>query len=152
MSEITTRANLKSSKPKKPELSTGQSKDQEEEAAKQKTRKFKISYKEYQRYLKHLQTKYPKCFTDPPSPLAVGIHKELLESEKKDISKTRIRYFLRYYIGSKKYQEALNTGTNRLNLDGSVASKVLKSEIDLKIKKKLKKQLKKGNNPNPNIT
>ena len=84
---------------------------------------------EYEDKLNYLQQKYPKCFTSPPSPLAIEIHKELHILEKNIISKTKINRILARYVGSKDYRNALIENTDRLNLDGSLNSKVTKEQL-----------------------
>lgn len=38
----------------------------------------KFTYKLYWKVLEYVRLKYPNCFTVPPVPLAIGIHKELI--------------------------------------------------------------------------
>ncbi len=82
----------------------------------------KMTIEDYKEKLLLFQKKYPKCFTNPPSPLAIDIHKELLESFKDDLSKTKIKYILGRYTRSKPYLRSLKLGAKRLNLDGSTHS------------------------------
>ena len=55
---------------------------------------------EYEDKLNYLQQKYPKCFTCPPYPLAIEIHKELQVLEKNIISRTKINRILARYVRS----------------------------------------------------
>lgn len=95
----------------------------------QKKKKHKLSEQEYEDKLNYLQQKYPKCFTSPPSPLAIEIHKELHILEKNIISKTKINRILARYVRSKDYRKSLIENADRLNLDGSFHSKVTKKQL-----------------------
>jgi len=94
-----------------------------------KKNKLKLSGQEYEDKLNYLQQKYPKCFTSPPSPLAIEIHKELHILEKNIISRTKINRILARYVRSKDYRMAVIENADRLNLDGSFHSKVTKEQL-----------------------
>ena len=82
----------------------------------QKKKNPKLSRQEYEDKLNYLQQKYTKCFTCPPSPLAIEINKELHILEKNIISKTKINRILARYVRSKDYRKALIENADRLNL------------------------------------
>jgi len=83
--------------------------------------------------LEYLKTTYPKCFTTPPSPLAIGIHYQLWDTEltKDDtpFNKNNLRIILYIYTHNKKYITTLIENADRFNLDGSVSSKVTIEEL-----------------------
>ena len=57
----------------------------------------KFTYKLYWKILNHLQKKHPECFTVPAVPLAIGIHKELINENiliNLNISKRQLGSFL----------------------------------------------------------
>ena len=113
----------------KEQKSTEQLQDVANEDSLQKKKKPKLSVQEYEDKLNYLQQKYPKCFTSPPSPLAIEIHKELHILEKNIISKTKINRVLARYVRSKDYRKALIENSDRLNLDGSLHSKVTREQL-----------------------
>lgn len=113
----------------KEQKSTEQLQDITNEDSLQKKKKPKLSVQEYEDKLNYLQQKYPKCFTSPPSPLAIEIHKELHILEKNIISKTKINRVLARYVRSKDYRKALIENSDRLNLDGSLHSKVTREQL-----------------------
>lgn len=96
------------------------------------TRKYLIDPEKYQEILKNLQDLYPKCFTTPPSPLALKIHEPLYDDPQNDLTKTTIRRFLHIYCMHKPYRKSLKPGIDRLNLDGSVQSKVTEEQAAFK--------------------
>lgn len=69
------------------------------------------------------EMKYPKAFfpKDSPDtvPLAIGIHQVLID-ENPQINPLLVVTALRRYLGKNRYQRALATKENRMNLDGSV--------------------------------
>ena len=113
----------------KEQKSTEQLQDITNEDSLQKKKKPKLSVQEYEDKLNYLQQKYPKCFTSPPSPLAIEIHKEFHILEKNIISKTKINRVLARYVRSKDYRKALIENSDRLNLDGSLHSKVTREQL-----------------------
>ena len=113
----------------KEQKSTEQLQDITNEDLLQKKKKPKLSVQEYEDKLNYLQQKYPKCFTSPPSPLAIEIHKELHILEKNIISKTKINRVLARYVRSKDYRKDLIENSDRLNLDGSLHSKVTREQL-----------------------
>ena len=85
--------------------------------------------------LKKLRKLYPKCFSIPLRPLAVGIHhaiweEEAKKSEDEKISKTTVRRFLLVYTGSRAYREAIIAGGERVDLQGNEVEKVSDKHIE----------------------
>lgn len=79
----------------------------------------------YLKILEYLQTHYPKTFPaapQPPVPLAIGIHEQLLERGIQGFSRTATRKFLARYVRTIEYRNSSKTIKKRYNLDGSVAS------------------------------
>jgi hypothetical protein len=101
-----------------------------QELKKSKPKRF-IDHKDFLVILKYLKEHFPKCFleTKVPLPLAIGIDQQILTIPDLPFSKTVIRKFLSKYTGSFIYRKQLIIGSERINLDGSVASKVLEMEV-----------------------
>ena len=99
-----------------------------QEPSKSQSRKF-ISHKDYCAMLKHMQEHYSKCFTTPPSPLAIGIHNQIFVIKDMPFSKTKLRRLLARYTRTRKYFDNLIVGNDRLALDGTPTSKVLAEEV-----------------------
>lgn len=119
------------------------------ESPKKKEKKLLMPKEEFQEKLKYLQTKYPKCFTTPPSPLAIGIHKELISLEKDYMSTITIRNIFKIYTKSKEYRKNHLRGKDRLNLDGTVHSQVTDEQME-NFKQKYKATKKKNSDqPKP---
>lgn len=80
----------------------------------------------FKKTLNYLRATYPKCFTNPISPLAIGIHKQLQEQMNIEgtpfTTKRSIHIFLHFYINTLSYKSACIAGAERKNLDGSVHS------------------------------
>ena len=95
----------------------------------QKKPVYKILPKQYKETLAYLQTQYPKCFTNPPSPLAIGIHKEIFNEQQEHLSKTIIKYFLILYCSKIAYRNSLILGANRIDLHGNVTSVVTEEQV-----------------------
>jgi len=92
-------------------------------------KKFAFSKEDYYAILKYMQEHYPKCFTTPPSPLAIGIHNLLFAIEDMPFSKTKTRRFFASYTRTKKYLSSLVVGNDRIGLDGMPTSKVIAEEV-----------------------
>lgn len=105
---------------------------EQQEAVKAKLTRWK---KEYKQVLKLLQTKYPLCFTIPAKPLAIGIHKEIIATEKDNFSKQQIHRFFRRYCSDRRYKTLLIEGQQRFNLDGTPVTLVTKEEVPPKTNK-----------------
>lgn len=109
---------------------------------KKKLREHKIIDPEiYKKILKHLQTKYPNCFTRPVKPLAIGIYKELLgECEELGISGVQLKSFFKAYCKNSKYRELIVVGAERVGLKGKVTSLVTEEEAHKTAAKTAKKE------------
>ena len=101
----------------------------EEHEDKKKPKKSLSSKKEYFNILKHMKKSYPRAFTNPPSPLSIGIHMEIRKAESGNMSNNLINKFLFAYTRSKDYKKSVVLGANRVNLAGNVVSSI--SEKDL---------------------
>ncbi|AJQ52532.1 MULTISPECIES: ProQ/FINO family protein [spotted fever group] len=72
----------------------------------------------------------------PPSkPLAIGISKEVIVLEQDNFSKQQIKRFFRRYCADYRYKKLLVEGTQRFNLDGTLATLVTKEEVPPKTNK-----------------
>ena len=87
----------------------------------------------FKKTLNYLRATYPKCFTNPISPLAIGIHKQLQEQMNVEgtlfTTKKSIHVFLHFYIDTLSYKSACIEGAERRNLDGSVHSIIMAKDI-----------------------
>ena len=87
----------------------------------------------FKKTLNYLRSTYPKCFTNPISPLAIGIHKQLQEQMNIEgmpfTTKKSIHIFLHFYIDTLSYKSACIEGAERRNLDGSVHSIIMAKDI-----------------------
>jgi hypothetical protein len=72
----------------------------------------------YKTLLPFFQKQYPKCFTIPQSPLAIGIGKMLIEKEESTQTEADIKKFLTMYVNTVKYNESIIEGAHRIDLDG----------------------------------
>ncbi|MBV8890687.1 MAG: hypothetical protein JO266_01700 [Acidobacteria bacterium] len=68
-----------------------------------------------------LSARFPAAFRLPPVPLAVGIHKQILEVAGDSIDPGELSAFMRYWTSRKTYRIAVWRGDPRRNLDGSEA-------------------------------
>jgi sRNA-binding protein len=77
-----------------------------------------------------MQGKYPKCFSKPPKPLAIGILKNVL-AERIELESTRgqLQQFFHRYCGKDQYKQALVVGAERVDLEGNVRSTVTEKEV-----------------------
>ncbi len=66
-------------------------------------------------------------------PLAIGIHKQLLE-RKPDLDKNKVRVALHGHTASTRYLKALTEGAPRLDLDGQPAGEVTAEQQDVAVK------------------
>jgi hypothetical protein len=119
--------------PPKQELKKEPKEELKQEPQEPKTAKPKhfITNKDFSLILKYLREHFPKCFlaTKVPLPLAVGMHYQILAIPDLPFSKTLIRKFLCKYTKSAKYRNQLILGNDRINLDGSAATKILEEEV-----------------------
>ena len=79
----------------------------------------KFTYKLYWKILNHLHKKHPECFTVPAVPLAIGIHKELINENiliNLNISKRQLGSFFHFYCNTPEYIEAVANGVERVDL------------------------------------
>ena len=79
----------------------------------------KFTYKLYWKILNHLQKKHPECFTVPAVPLAIGIHKELINLNiliDLNISKKQLDSFFHFYCSTPEYKEKVESGVERVEL------------------------------------
>lgn len=72
----------------------------------------------YKTLLPFFQKQYPKCFTIPQSPLAIGIGEMLIEKEGATKTEADIKKFLAMYVNTVTYNESIIEGANRIDLDG----------------------------------
>jgi len=108
----------------------------------------------YKYHFTHFSKLYPKCFSQTPKPLAVGINKVMLEEENKKpekerLSKAVISKFLNKYTRSVAYKEAMQSGSAIINLQGEEVETVTNEHAEF-AKKSLEewrsKQAKQNNN------
>jgi sRNA-binding protein len=64
---------------------------------------------------------FPEVFSLPAVPLAIGIHKQILDIAGDSIDATELGAFMRYWVRRWSYLMAVWRGEPRRNLDGSVA-------------------------------
>src|ERR1700761_6449280 len=64
---------------------------------------------------------FPEVFSLPAVPLAIGIHKQILDIAGDSIDATDVGAFMRYWVRRWSYLMAVWRGEPRRNLDGSVA-------------------------------
>ena len=127
------------------------------DATKEVTKKAKpkhfIDNQEYYPILRYLQKHYPKCFPtgNIPVPLAIGIHIPILATPELPFDKNQLSKFFMRYTKYYKYRKQLIIDNDRINLDGSVGSKVLATEVpkfkpNLKLNKTTKQKTQKSEN------
>jgi sRNA-binding protein len=93
-------------------------------------RKQVLSFELYIKVLRHMQGKYPKCFSKPPKPLAIGILKNVLaERIELEITRGQLQQFFHRYCGKDQYKQALVVGAERVDLEGNVRSTVTEKEV-----------------------
>jgi hypothetical protein len=83
----------------------------------------------YKTLLPLFQKQYPKCFTIPQSPLAIGIGKLLIEKEAANQTEADIKKFLSMYVNTVTYNESIIEGTNRIDLDGKNISIISAEDV-----------------------
>jgi sRNA-binding protein len=77
--------------------------------------------------LKRLIMEYPQCFrpeSQPPVPLSLGIHWEILDATYPDVEPLVVRDALKIYCQRDAYQDCLKPGAARVNLQGETAGVV----------------------------
>ena len=89
-----------------------------------------LSFELYLKVLRHMQEKYPNCFSKTPKALAIGILKEVLvERQVLEITRGELQQFFHRYCGKDQYKEALVIGAERVDLEGNVRSTVTEKEV-----------------------
>ena len=68
-----------------------------------------------------LRERWPVVFCVPRVPLAIGIHKQVLEAAGGDINPVALGRFMRWWVRCPDYLDAVAHGEVRRNLDGSPA-------------------------------
>jgi sRNA-binding protein len=93
-------------------------------------RKQMLSFELYLKVLRHMQEKYPKCFSKPPKPLAIGILKDVREEcQVLEITRGQLQQFFKRYCWKDQYKQALVVGAERVDLEGNVRSTVTEEEV-----------------------
>jgi sRNA-binding protein len=72
----------------------------------------------------------PEAFCEPPSPLAIGIHTQVIDLVGEGYAKKDIAWVLRWWCSRPDYLGALSRGEPRRNLDGSIAGKPTPQQRD----------------------
>ena len=89
-----------------------------------------LSFELYIKVLRHMQEKYPNCFSKTPKALAIGILKDVLaERQALEITRGELQQFFHRYCGKDQYKEALVVGAERVDLEGNVRSTVTEKEV-----------------------
>ena len=102
----------------------------EPEPTRPQPQKVVLSKERYQYLLQYLQNNYSTCFPlSCNTPLAIGIHKQLMAIAKRPFSRSELEQMLTSYTSSKAYYQGLIMNANRVNLDGTLASKIQAKEI-----------------------
>jgi hypothetical protein len=68
-----------------------------------------------------LRERWPAVFCVPRPPLAIGVHRQILEFAGNDIDEAELGWFFRWWVRQLDYLDAIAHGEPRLNLDGSEA-------------------------------
>ena len=84
----------------------------------------------YKTLLPYFQTQYPKYFTIPQSPLAIGIGKLIIEKESPTQTEADIKKFLAMYVNTITYNESIIDGVNRIDLNGDNVSIISVDDAD----------------------
>ena len=96
------------------------------------SRKHKISPDLVKKMKLYFQETFPLCFTNPISPLALGIHLQLRAHKQQFpdslCTSNNVFKYLYVYTRNMQYKKALIAGANRLNIDGSIAGVVTEEE------------------------
>lgn len=114
--------------------------DQPPTPSQHQPQKTSLSKENYQVILQYLQTHYPQCFTSNcDTPLAIGIHKQLMAIPKRPFSRSQLSQMISTYVKSKAYRQGLVVDADRINLNGTIASKVQAIEVSFLKEKNDKK-------------
>lgn len=96
------------------------------------SRKHKISPDLVKKMKLYFQETFPLCFTNPMSPLALGIHLQLRAHKQQFpdslCTSNNVFKYLYVYTRNMQYKKALIAGANRFNIDGSIAGIVTEAE------------------------
>ena len=84
----------------------------------------------YKTLLPFFQKQYPKCFTIPQSPLAIGIIDMLIAKKEDTQTEADIKKFLSMYVNTVTYNESIIEGANRIDLDGNNVSIISADDAD----------------------
>ena len=98
----------------------------------------------YYKFLRLIRTIFPRTFTKPVQPLAIGIDADLIAAFP-NLKPSRISSFLRIYTAEPCYLTRLKDGAPRFGLDGEISGHVTSAhETSARGRKKaIKKRLKK---------
>ena len=109
------------------------------EPIKPQPQKVLLSKERYHHLLQYLQTNYSTCFpSSRNTPLAIGIHKQLMAIPERPFSRSQLEQMLAIYTRSKAYYQSLIIDAGRFNLDGTLASKIRAEEIAFLAKPKFR--------------
>lgn len=95
--------------------------------------------------LRRLQEAYPKAFTNPPTPLQLGIHKVIRDAKPatlESISSNQLSSALRSWVRRDAYLQAVRDRVARIGLDGQPAGEV-SDEAAAEARRALKRRIKK---------
>ena len=85
----------------------------------------------------YLMETYPATFPRPPAapvPLAIGIHRVILEAVQGRSSYNTLKVFLKRWTDKPRYLEALVAGEPRRNLDGALSGDLSEAEREVAAK------------------
>ena len=77
-----------------------------------------------------LRERYPDLFGDDPKPLAIGIHRVLLERHQ-ELDFSGLKRALTLHTGRFSYQKLLKAGAVRFDLDGQPADEVTEEQAEI---------------------
>ena len=105
-------------------------------------RRHKISPDLVKKMNSYFQETFPLCFTNPISPLALGIHLQLRAHKQQFpdslCTSNNVFKYLYVYTRNIQYKKALIAGADRLNIDGSIAGVVTEEEAQRAIDEQIK--------------
>ena len=85
----------------------------------------------------YLMETYPATFPRPPAapvPLAIGIHRAILDAVRERCSNNTLKVFLKRWTDKVWYLEALAAGEPRRNLDGTLSGDLSEAEREVAAK------------------
>lgn len=82
-------------------------------------------FREHKTLYRHMRevirSDFPDLFRpNDPTPLAIGIHRELAQHYKGRFNSKQIRIFLKFWCSRREYHEAVASGQARLGIAGEV--------------------------------